>query len=118
VQAALCFAMLMMLMHLKPYRHSFTYYFDVLCYVCLITQFVLEVLVRSTESMGISLSSDNNFSKSLDNSYVASFVLRYVHTHLKCTESGNLRYIFSPPPRWYDTGISHAAGLFRSWLAR
>lgn len=98
VQAALCFAMLMMLMHLKPYRHSFTYYFDVLCYVCLITQFVLEVLVRSTESMGISLSSDNNFSKSLDNSYVASFVLRYVHTHLKCTESGNLRYILFPVP--------------------
>ncbi len=88
VQSLLCFAMLMILMHLKPYRHSFTYYFDVLCYVCLVIQFVLEVLVRASESLGFSLSSANNFSKSLDDSFKASFILRYVHTHLKCAECG------------------------------
>jgi len=76
VQLFLCVSMLVILMHLKPYRQSFTYYFDVLCYLCLITQFGLEVLVRASESLGISLSSANNFLKSLDNSYVASFVLR------------------------------------------
>jgi hypothetical protein len=88
VQTCLCVSMLVTLMHLKPYRHSFTYYFDVLCYLCLITQFVLEVLVQASESLGISLSSANNFSKSLDNSFKASYILRYAYTHLKRTESG------------------------------
>jgi hypothetical protein len=98
VQSLLCFAMLMMLMHLKPYRHSFTYYFDVLCYVCLVVQFILEVLVRATESLGISLPSDNNFSKSLDNAYEASFVLRYVHTPRLHQSPGNLRFIYTLSP--------------------
>jgi len=98
VQTALCFAMLMMLMHLKPYRHSFTYYFDVLCHVCLAIQFVLEVLVRSTESLGISIPSDNNFSKSLDNAYEASFALRYVHAPRMHQSPEHLRFIYTLSP--------------------
>jgi hypothetical protein len=76
LQSFLCLSMLVILMHIKPYRQSFTYYFDVLCYLCLITQFVLEVLVRASESLGFLVSFANNFSKSLDSSYVASLVLR------------------------------------------
>jgi len=83
VQSFFCVSMLVILMHLKPYRQPITYCIDVLCYLCLIIQFVLEVLVRATESLGFSLPSDNNFSTSLDNSYRASFALRYVHAKLQ-----------------------------------
>ena len=117
VQSFLCVAMLVILMHIKPYRQSITYYFDVLCYLCLIVQFVLEVLVRATESLGISIDSDNNFSTSLHNSYRASFALRYVHASKmhKIKKAIALHFIH---PFTCGTHAARTAGLFRLWLAR
>jgi hypothetical protein len=80
VQLALCFAMLLLLTYQQPYRIDSTHHFDVLCYVCLIIQFVLEVLVRATESLGISVEPSNPFLHSLDIAYQTSFGMRCTST--------------------------------------
>ena len=86
VQLALCFAMLLLLMYQRPYRIDSTYHFDVLCHVCLIMQFVLEVLDRATESLGISINPSNPFSRSLDIAYQTSFGMR-------CTSTASLLFL-------------------------
>ena len=86
VQLALCVAMLLLLMYQKPYRIDSTYHFDVLCQVCLIMQFVLEVLDRATESLGISINPSNPFSHSLDIAYKTSFGMR-------CTSTASLLFL-------------------------
>jgi len=78
VQSILCVAMLLLLTYQRPYRLSSTFHFDVLCHVCLIIQFVLEVVARSTESLGISLGPNNRYYQSVQSSYEASFYLRCV----------------------------------------
>jgi hypothetical protein len=80
VQLALCVAMLLLLTYQKPYRTDSTHHFDVMCYVCLIIQFVLEVLVRATESLGISIEPSNPFLHSLDIAYQTSFGMRCTST--------------------------------------
>jgi hypothetical protein len=80
VQSILCVAMLLLLTYQRPYRVASTYHFDVLCYVCLMIQFVLQVLVSSSESLGISPGPGNHFFPSLESSYTASIYLRCVRT--------------------------------------
>ncbi len=78
VRSFVCLAMLMLLTNQKPYRLSTTYYFDVLCYFCLIVQFSLEVLVRASESLGLPLVAGSRISSQLLNSHTAASFVRYV----------------------------------------
>ncbi len=82
VQWFLCVAMLVLLTYQKPYRVASTYHLDVLCYTSLIVQFGLEVLVRESESLGVSLSPDSPFSQTLQIAVESSFALRYVFPFL------------------------------------
>jgi hypothetical protein len=76
VQSFLCVAMLVLLMYQKPYRHAPTYHLDVLCYISLVIQFGVEVLVRESDSLGVSLSPNSPFSKTVQIAVQASFALR------------------------------------------
>ncbi len=105
VQSILCVAMLLLLTYQRPYRLASTYHFDVLCYVCLIIQFVLEVLVRSSESLGISPGPGNLFYPSLESSYTAG-------VYLRCVRAESLLFVALP-----SFNATHAAGTFRSWPA-
>ena len=76
VQLFFCVAMLVLLTYQKPYRVASTYHLDVLCYISLIVQFGLEVLVRESDSLGVSLSQNSPFSKTVQIAVEASFALR------------------------------------------
>jgi hypothetical protein len=78
LQLFLCVTMLLLLMYQKPYRIASTHHFDVLCYVCLIIQFSLEVWVRASESLGVSLAPNTDVSTQLHSAYEASFAVRWV----------------------------------------
>ena len=78
VQSFLSMAMLPLLTYQKPYRAASTYHLDVLCYVSLAMQFVLEVLVRDSDSLGVSPSTDNPFSGILNAAVGVNAALRYV----------------------------------------
>ena len=78
VQLFVCVAMLILLMYQKPYRVASTYHLDVLCYTSLIVQFALEIIVRESDSFGVSLSPNNPFSKTVQIAVDASFAMRYV----------------------------------------
>jgi hypothetical protein len=82
VLSFLCFAMLLLLTYQKPYRLASTYHFDVMCHVCLVVQFTLEVWVRASESLGIISGTSSNVSSQLRISYDASFVVRCVLSRL------------------------------------
>jgi hypothetical protein len=79
VQSFLCVAMLILLMHLRPYHYAPTYCLDVLCYASLIVQFMLEILVRDSDSLGVVPGTDNPFSNILHAAVEVSVALRFVH---------------------------------------
>jgi len=54
--------MLMLIMLLRPYAHLRTYYMDLVCYACLVVLFGLESLAQSSQSLGVSLGSTNQYS--------------------------------------------------------
>jgi hypothetical protein len=68
--------MFQMLTYQKPYRVASTYHLDVLCYTSLIVQFGLEVFVRESQSLGVSLSPNSPFSQTVQIAVEASFALR------------------------------------------
>jgi hypothetical protein len=70
--------MLVLMIMLRPYVQQRTYYMDTFCYICLIVQFVLQVLVRVSESLGVAVTSTNSFRPVLQNAARASTVLRCV----------------------------------------
>ena len=70
--------MLTLLTYQKPYRAASTYHLDVLCYVSLVMQFALEVLVRASDSLGVSAGTDNPFFNILNAAIEVSLSLRYV----------------------------------------
>jgi hypothetical protein len=78
IHTFLCSTMLVVLMYQKPYRHTPTFHFDVLCYLSLIMQFALEVLVRDSDSLGVSLNESNPFFFTLRRVANLSVALRYV----------------------------------------
>jgi hypothetical protein len=78
VQLFMCVSMLTLLMYQKPYRAASTYHLDVLCYVSLVMQFALEVLVRDSDSLGVSPGTDNPFFNILNAAIEVSLSLRYV----------------------------------------
>jgi hypothetical protein len=71
---ALC--MLVVLIMLQPYVHRRTFFMDAFCYVCLIIQFALNILVRSSESLGFPVATKNTFRPLLENAAKASRVLQ------------------------------------------
>jgi hypothetical protein len=78
---ALCvcsLCMLVLLMALRPYVEQRTHYMDLLCYMCLIVQFLLQVIVRDSESLGVAVLSSNSYRKTIHNAARASEVLRSV----------------------------------------
>lgn len=70
--------MLVLMIMLRPYVEQRTYYMDIFCYICLIVQFALQVLVRTSESLGAAVTSTNSFRPVLQNAATASTVLRCV----------------------------------------
>ncbi len=78
VQLFLCVAMLILLMYQKPYRTVSTYHLDVLCYASLIVQFGFEVIVRESDSLGVSPGTDNPFAGVLTAAAEVSAAMRYV----------------------------------------
>ncbi len=78
VQSFLCVAMLTLLMYQKPYRSAYTYHLDVICYLSLIIQFGLQVLVRESDSLGIAPSPSSPFAKTLEIAAEASGAVRYI----------------------------------------
>ena len=76
---ALCICsvgMLVLLMALKPYVEQRTHCMDLLCYMCLIVQFALQVVVRDSESLGVAVVSSNNYRQTIRKAARASEVLR------------------------------------------
>ena len=70
--------MLILLMTLRPYLHKRTYHMDVFCYACLMVQYILEVLVRTSQSLGISVGPSNDFFRIILYADAASSAVRYV----------------------------------------
>ncbi|MEI8287396.1 MAG: hypothetical protein WCG15_08885 [Actinomycetes bacterium] len=97
VQSFLCVAMLILLTYLKPYRHACTYHIDVLCYASLIMQFVLEVLVRDSDSLGVSPGANNPFSGIINAAADISVALRYVQPSIIARRVLVSRHIFLTP---------------------
>jgi hypothetical protein len=73
--------MLVLLIMLRPYVEQRTYYMDIFCYICLIVQFALQVLVRASESLGFAVDVANSFRPVLLGAARASNALRCVCLH-------------------------------------
>jgi hypothetical protein len=76
IQCAICVAMLVILVHQKPYRHAVTYFFDIFCHYFLVVQFVLVSVLSLVESFGI-VSPESNPLFRTERAAVASVVIRY-----------------------------------------
>jgi hypothetical protein len=96
--------MLVLMISLRPYVEQRTYYMDTFCYFCLIIQFVLQGLIRNSESLGVAVTATNSFRPVLLKAARASTVLRCV-----C-----LRSIVSASSVFFDKSM---AGTRRSLLA-
>jgi hypothetical protein len=68
--------MLVLLAVLRPYAQQRTYYMDLFCYICLIVQYTVQVLVRASESLGFAVAEANSFRPVLLNAAIASQLLR------------------------------------------
>jgi hypothetical protein len=77
VQCICSVCMLMLVVTLRPFKDERTYCMDVFCYVCLVIQFLLQCLARASESLGVSVTSDNGiFYDVISNASTASTVIR------------------------------------------
>jgi hypothetical protein len=70
--------MLVLLIMMRPYAEQRSYYMDVFCYMCLTVQFALQVLVRTSESLGFAVAVSNSFRPVLFNVARVSNALRCV----------------------------------------
>jgi hypothetical protein len=75
---------LALLIAFRPYIEIRTYYMDVFCHAFLIVLFLLQTVVRASESMGFSVPEGNRFYDALKMASTASSVLRCVHFVIKC----------------------------------
>jgi hypothetical protein len=74
-------SMLVMLVAFRPYVDLRTHFMGILCHAFLIVQFLLQIVARASESMGVSIPAGNLFYDSVDKAATVSFVLRSVsHT--------------------------------------
>jgi hypothetical protein len=85
-QCVCTMCMLLLLVALRPYVHQRTFYMDVLCHVCLIIQFLLQCVARASESLGVSVTRDNElFYNTISNAARTIIVLRFVSMqHFSC----------------------------------
>ena len=88
--------MLVLLTALRPYAQQRTYYMDMFCYVCLIVQYAVQVLVRTSESLGFAVDKENSFRPVLVNAAIASQVLRcacdFIHSSVSSVTVALGRY--------------------------
>jgi hypothetical protein len=68
--------MLVLLMWFRPYVEQRTYCMDLFCYVCLIVQFALQILVRDSESLGVAVVATNIFRPTIFSAAKTSEALR------------------------------------------
>jgi hypothetical protein len=97
---------------LRPYAQQRTYYMDMFCYVCLIVQYAVQVLVRASESLGFAVVEANSFRPVLLNAAIASQVLRcacdFIHSSVSSVTVALGRYapfvvcalLFFPKAAW------------------
>jgi hypothetical protein len=74
------FALFGLLIMLQPYREQRTYYMDLFCHLCLIVQFALQIVVRTSESLGFAVQNSNIFQATIVNAAKASDALRCAFT--------------------------------------
>jgi hypothetical protein len=77
IQCFLCVAIIMSLMHQKPYHHAATYLFDILCHAILVVQFGLVAIGTVSDSLGFLPSKSNLYFDTLNRAAEATLFLRY-----------------------------------------
>jgi hypothetical protein len=77
LQCFLCMAMIMLLMHQKPYCHAATYLFDIFCHAILVVQFGLMAIGTVSDSLGLVPSNNNLYYGTLNSAAQATLYLRY-----------------------------------------
>jgi hypothetical protein len=77
IQSFLCLAMIMLLMHQKPYCHAATYLFDIFCHSILAVQFGLVSMGSVSTSLGLVPSTSNPYFNTLNHAADATSYLRY-----------------------------------------
>jgi hypothetical protein len=77
IQCFLCVAIIMLLMHQKPYVHAATYLFDILCHAILVVQFGLVAIGTVSDSLGFVPSESNLYFDTLNRAAEATLFLRY-----------------------------------------
>jgi hypothetical protein len=81
IQCFLCVAIIIALMHQKPYCHAATYVFDILCHAILVVQFGLVVIGTVSDSLGFVPSKNNLYFDTLNRAAAAALYLRYRSQH-------------------------------------
>jgi hypothetical protein len=76
IQCFLCVAMIMLLMHQKPYCHAATYLFEILCHAILVVQFGLVAIGTVSDSLGLVPSINNLYYGTLNRVAEATLYLR------------------------------------------
>ena len=111
--------MLVMLVALHPYADSRTLFFDIFCHACLIVQFLLQCVARSSESLGVSVTEDNSFKKSILDAIRASFVLRSPPLDHLFSRDWNDSHFFSRRYMPFAVcGLIIIIDVARPWLAK
>jgi hypothetical protein len=77
IQCFLCVAMIMLLMHQKPYCRAATYLFEILCHTILVVQFGLVAIGTVSDSLGLVPSNNNLYYGTLKSAADAILYLRY-----------------------------------------
>jgi hypothetical protein len=90
IQCFLCVAIIMSLMHQKPYVHAATYLFDILCHAILVVQFGLVVIGTVSDSLGFVPSESNLYFDTLNRAAEATLFLRYQPLYFPFQLSFNL----------------------------
>jgi hypothetical protein len=75
---------LLMLVLFRPYIGLRTHCMDVICQAFLVVQFLLQIVARASESMGLSLPEGNRFYNAVNAAALASFILRFVAVSASC----------------------------------
>jgi len=78
IRCFLCMAIIILIMHQKPYCHASTYLFDILCHAILVVLFGLVAIETVSDSLGFVPSENNLYSDTLNRAAEAILYLRYL----------------------------------------
>ncbi len=81
IQCLLCVAILVLIVYSKPYHHSATYLFDILCHAILVVQFGLVIIGTVSDSLGFVPSESSLYFDTLNRAAEATAFLRYHPRH-------------------------------------